>query len=343
MSLPSACVLCVCVCVVRGPPPRARVAPAVRAVLLSYLAPAWRGKTLFFRGLPYPPPASHSLSPPLPSLPSNHTQIQRAGYKEPTPIQAQAWPVALGGADLIAIAKTGSGKTCGFLLPGFMHTMALRKDPRQGGPTMLVLAPTRELAVQIKEEADKFGRSAGVRNTCAYGGAPKGPQLRDFRFGVHLIIATPGRLNDFLEAGAVRLDNTSYLVLDEADRMLDMGFEPQIQRIVRCVPPARQTLFFSATWPREVKAIASQFVRPDAVRVFVGGVEDRLVANKAITQFVDVLNHGGDKLPRLKEILASKAGARVIIFCSTKRMCDQLQFQLGREHRAAAIHGDKRQ
>lgn len=130
-------------------------------------------------------------------------QISRAGFKSPTPIQAMAWPIALSGRDVVAIAKTGSGKTCGFLLPGLMHINAARRDPRSG-PTVLVLAPTRELAMQIKVEADKFGRSSGIRNTCVYGGAPKGGQLRDIQYGVHIIIATPGRLNDFLEARQVR-------------------------------------------------------------------------------------------------------------------------------------------
>lgn len=113
-----------------------------------------------------------------------------------------------------------------------------------------------------------------------YGGAPKGPQLRDIRDGCAIVIATPGRLNDFLEAGLIRLEQVSYLVLDEADRMLDMGFEPQIQRICQRLPMQRQTLFFSATWPKEVKAIAAQFVRNHPVHVFVGGVEEKLVANK---------------------------------------------------------------
>ena len=125
---------------------------------------------------------------------------------------------------------------------------------------------------------------------CVYGGAPKGPQLRDIQYGVHIVIATPGRLNDFLESRQINLQQVSYLVLDEADRMLDMGFEPQIQRIVRTIPPQRQTLFFSATWPKEVKQIASQFVTNHTVHVFVGGVEEKLVANKAITQNVEVRN-----------------------------------------------------
>lgn len=177
---------------------------------------------------------------------------------------------------------------------------------------------------------------------CLYGGAPKGPQAQDLRYGIPLIIATPGRLNDFLESGQVRLHQVSYLVLDEADRMLDMGFEPQIQRIVKTIPRQRQTLFFSATWPKEVKNIASQFVTNRTVHIFVGGVEDRLQANKAITQHVDIVQPF-DKTARLQSILRSKPpGTKIIIFCSTKRMCDQLSRQL-REFGASAIHGDKKQ
>lgn len=268
-------------------------------------------------------------------------EIKRAGFRAPTPIQAQSWPVAMAGRDLVAIAKTGSGKTCGFLLPGMMHIRERRRDPRYG-PVVLVLAPTRELAMQIKEEADKFGVSSGIRNTCVYGGAPKGPQLGSLRRGVEIVIATPGRLNDFLEAGQVNLGQVSYLVLDEADRMLDMGFEPQIQRIVARIPRERQTLFFSATWPREVKSIASQFVTNHPVHVFVGAVEEKLVANKSITQHIIVCG-GHEKMGHLASILRQKMGQKVIIFCSTKRMCDQLAFSIGREYNAAALHGDKRQ
>jgi ATP-dependent RNA helicase DDX5/DBP2 len=269
------------------------------------------------------------------------SEIARAGFSEPTPIQAQSWSVAMSNRDVIAIAKTGSGKTCGYLLPGLMHIKAKPTDPR-AGPTLLVLAPTREPAVQIKDEADKFGRMSRIGNTCLYGGAPKGPQLGDIRRGVHIAIATPGRLNDFLESRQVSLAQVTYLVLDEADRMLDMGFEPQIQKIMSHLPPARQTLFYSATWPREVRAIAEKFVRNSPVQVFIGSA-DSLVANKAITQQVDVCA-GYDKQRRVEAILRSVGrGQKVIIFCSTKRMCDQLSRILEREFGASAIHGDKTQ
>lgn len=252
-------------------------------------------------------------------------------------------PIAMQGRDVVAIAKTGSGKTCAFLLPGLLHIRATRKDPRMG-PTILVLAPTRELAVQIKGEADKFGVRSGVYNTCTYGGAPKGPQLSDIRRGVHIIIATPGRLNDFLEAGHVNLSQVSYLVLDEADRMLDMGFEPQIQSIVARVPRQRQTLFFSATWPREVKSIAAQFVVNQTVHVFLGDVEEKLVANKDITQRL-IFCAQFDKMRQCMDVLRSfPRDYRIIVFCGTKRGCDDLEMMLRRDgFQCAAIHGDKGQ
>jgi ATP-dependent RNA helicase DDX5/DBP2 len=153
--------------------------------------------------------------------------IRAAGFTTPSVIQAQSWPPALKGRDVVGVAKTGSGKTLGFLFPGFLHIAAQagRVNPRNG-PMLLVLAPTRELADQIFQESMKFGRSSGVASTCVYGGAPKGPQLRDLRAGAHVVIATPGRLNDFLEQRSVSLAQVSYLVFDEADRMLDMVPQP---------------------------------------------------------------------------------------------------------------------
>ncbi|OIT30633.1 PREDICTED: ATP-dependent RNA helicase-like protein DB10 [Nicotiana attenuata] len=267
-------------------------------------------------------------------------EIHQAGFPAPSPIQAQSWPIALQGRDIVAVAKTGSGKTLGFLLPGFIHLKRRRNNP-QSGPTILVLSPTRELATQIQDEAVKFGRSSKISCTCLYGGAPKGPQLRDLDRGVDIVVATPGRLNDILEMRRIRLDQISYLVLDEADRMLDMGFEPQIRKIVKEVPTRRQTLMFTATWPKEVRKIAADLL-VNPVQVNIGNV-DELVANKSITQYVEVLSYM-EKQRRLDQILRSQEpGSKIIIFCATKKMCDQLARNLTRPFGAAAIHGDKSQ
>ncbi|KAF8390491.1 hypothetical protein HHK36_025017 [Tetracentron sinense] len=158
--------------------------------------------------------------------------IAKLGFIEPTPIQSQGWPMALKGRDLIGIAETGSGKTLAYLLPALVHVSAQPRLAQGEGPIVLVLAPTRELAVQIQEEAVKFASRSNLRSTCIYGGAPKGPQIRDLQRGVEIVIATPGRLIDMLEAQHTNLRRVTYLVLDEADRMLDMGFEPQIRKIV---------------------------------------------------------------------------------------------------------------
>ena len=180
--------------------------------------------------------------------------FHRQGFEAPTPIQAQTWPIAMGQRDIVSIAKTGSGKTLAFLLPVYK-----KMDARNGGRgantgalNALILAPTRELATQIQEEAEKFGQAAGYYSACAYGGAPKRDQLRSIHDGASLLVATPGRLNDFLDSHQVDISSVFYLVLDEADRMLDMGFEPQIRSIIRRLPRRRQTLMFSATWPEEV-------------------------------------------------------------------------------------------
>ncbi|KAK8710242.1 hypothetical protein V6N13_145576 [Hibiscus sabdariffa] len=267
-------------------------------------------------------------------------EVYSAGFSAPTPIQAQSWPIALQGRDIVAIAKTGSGKTLGYLIPGFMHLKRCHKDPRMG-PTVLVLSPTRELATQIQDEAIKFGKSSRISSTCLYGGAPKGPQLRDIERGVDIVVATPGRLNDILDMRRISLHQVSYLVLDEADRMLDMGFEPQIRKIVKEVPTRRQTLMYTATWPKEVRKIAADLL-VNPIQVNIGNI-DELVANKSITQYVEVLPPM-EKHRRLEQILRSQEpGSKIIVFCSTKKMCDQLARNLSRHFGAAAIHGDKSQ
>ena len=177
--------------------------------------------------------------------------------------------VLAGGNDLISIAKTGSGKTLAFLLPCYrkMDQRGGQNGPHGARIHVLVLAPTRELATQIQEEADKFGRGAGYASAVAYGGAPKRDQLAAMR-NASVLVATPGRLNDFLEGGQVDLSSVFYLVMDEADRMLDMGFEPQIREILKRVPRRRQTLMFSATWPEEVRRLAHDFLtRPVHIQV----------------------------------------------------------------------------
>ncbi|CAM6100426.1 unnamed protein product [Calypogeia fissa] len=267
-------------------------------------------------------------------------ELRTAGFTSPTPIQAQTWPIAMQGRDIVAIAKTGSGKTLGYLVPAFLHLERNRSNSRLG-PTVLVLAPTRELATQIQDEAVKFGRSSRLTSTCVYGGAPKGPQLRDIERGADIVIATPGRLNDFLEVRKVSLRQVTYLVLDEADRMLDMGFEPQIRKIVNEIPARRQTLMYTATWPKEVRKIAGDLL-VNPVQVNIGNT-DELSANKSITQHVEVVPPY-EKQRRLEQILRSQEpGSKIIVFCSTKRMCDQLARTLGRDFGAAAIHGDKSQ
>ncbi|CAH8315862.1 unnamed protein product [Eruca vesicaria subsp. sativa] len=267
-------------------------------------------------------------------------ELYSAGFSAPSPIQAQSWPIAMQNRDIVAVAKTGSGKTLGYLIPGFMHLQRVRNDSRMG-PTILVLSPTRELATQIQAEALKFGKSSRISCACLYGGAPKGPQLKEIERGVDIVIATPGRLNDILEMKRISLHQVSYLVLDEADRMLDMGFEPQIRKIVNEVPTKRQTLMYTATWPKEVRKIASDLLGNPA-QVNIGNV-DELVANKSITQTIEVIPPM-EKQRRLEQILRSQEpGSKIIIFCSTKRMCDTLARNLTRTFGAAAIHGDKSQ
>ncbi|ERN06942.1 DEAD-box ATP-dependent RNA helicase 20 [Amborella trichopoda] len=267
--------------------------------------------------------------------------ITKCGFVQPTPIQSQGWPMALKGRDLIGIAETGSGKTLAYLLPALVHVNAQPRLARGEGPIVLVLAPTRELAVQIQQEAEKFASHSNVRITCIYGGAPKGPQIRDLQKGVQIVIATPGRLIDMLEAHHTNLRRVTYLVLDEADRMLDMGFEPQIRKIVAQIRPDRQTLYWSATWPREVEALARQFLR-NPYKVIIGSAD--LKANQSINQIVEVVGET-EKYPRLIKLLQQiMDGSRILIFMETKKGCDQVTRQLRMDGwPALSIHGDKSQ
>ncbi|KAK7454554.1 ATP-dependent RNA helicase dbp2 [Stygiomarasmius scandens] len=268
--------------------------------------------------------------------------IRAQGFASPTPIQCQAWPMALSGRDVIAIAQTGSGKTISFALPAMLHINAQPLLAPGDGPIALVLAPTRELAVQIQQECTKFGSNSRIRNTAIYGGAPKGPQIRDLQRGVEIVIATPGRLIDMLETNKTNLRRVTYLVMDEADRMLDMGFEPQIRKIVGQIRPDRQTLMFSATWPKDVQKLASDFLK-DMIQVNIGSME--LTANHNIAQIVEVCSdfEKRNKLINHLEKISSE-NAKVLIFVATKRVADDITKYLRQDGwPALAIHGDKEQ
>ncbi|KAG7214525.1 hypothetical protein INR49_023040 [Caranx melampygus] len=269
--------------------------------------------------------------------------LMQQNFKEPTAIQSQGFPVALSGRDMVGIAQTGSGKTLAYLLPAIVHINHQPYLERGDGPICLVLAPTRELAQQVQQVAYDYGKSSRIKSTCVYGGAPKGPQIRDLERGVEICIATPGRLIDFLEVGKTNLRRCTYLVLDEADRMLDMGFEPQIRKIVDQIRPDRQTLMWSATWPKEVRQLAEDFLR-DYVQINIGALE--LSANHNILQIVDVCmeTEKDNKLIQLMEEIMAEKENKTIIFVETKKRCDDLTRRMRRDGwPAMCIHGDKSQ
>lgn len=251
-------------------------------------------------------------------------EVKAQGFPCPTAIQSQGWPMALSGRDVVGIAETGSGKTLTYCLPAIVHINAQPLLSPGDGPIVLVLAPTRELAVQIQQEVAKFGKSSRIRNTCVYGGVPKGQQIRDLSRGVEVCIATPGRLIDMLESGKTNLRRVTYLVLDEADRMLDMGFEPQIRKIIGQIRPDRQTCMWSATWPKDVRQLASDYLH-DYIQVNIGSMD--LSANHRITQIVEIVSEF-DKRDRmtkhLERIMDSDKDAKILLFTGTKRVADEI-------------------
>lgn len=295
--------------------------------------------------------------------------LLRQGFTTPTPIQSQGWPMALSGRDMIGIAETGSGKTLAYILPAIVHINAQATIRPGDGPIALVLAPTRELAMQIQKECEKFGSVSRTRSTCLYGGVPRGQQIRALGRGVEIVIATPGRLIDLLECKATNLTRVTYLVLDEADRMLDLGFEPQIRKILEQIRPDRQTLMWSATWPKEVQRLAHDFMQ-DPIQVNIGSLDAS--ANKNVRQIVRVCSEF-DKRPLLiqtiREILdqyhqknqqnpqgkmitvtseatvsITSAAVKVLVFTATKRTADDVtRFLREGSYAALVIHGDKSQ
>jgi superfamily II DNA/RNA helicase len=223
-------------------------------------------------------------------------------FASPTPIQSVTWPIAQSGHNLVGVAETGSGKTLSFLLPAMNHILNqnARANSREG-PIVLVVAPTRELAMQIHKVASDFAQRLGFRTACLYGGAPRGAQIRQVVYGVEMIVATPGRLLDLVSFGKTNFNRTSFLVLDEADRMLDMGFERDLRKILSQVNPDSQTLMWSATWPKEIVRLAEEFLK-DYVHIKIGKSENGLSVNKRIKQkFIFASNY--DKNAHLDKLI----------------------------------------
>jgi len=290
------------------------------------------------------------------------------GFVTPSPIQAQCWPVLLHSGDdgkrrdIVGIAETGSGKTLAFAMPaltamhkedGMQHKKARGRPPR-----MLVLAPTRELAMQVHTVLDEYGSVVNLKSIVVYGGVPKYEQKDLIRKGVDCVVATPGRLKDLISENAVDLSNVSQLVLDEADRMLDMGFEEDVRFIIgqTKAKEERQTAMFSATWPAVIQKIAFEYL-VNPIRVYVGfesivgsngenSIDDSLSANKRVTQTVEVIEDR-TRDPRLRELLKQyhkKRDNRILIFALYKKEAERLEYQLKRDGwNCTSIHGNKTQ
>ncbi len=260
------------------------------------------------------------------------TSLARAGYERPTPIQQRALPPALAGRDVVGCAATGTGKTAAFVLP-----IVERLEGRRGSRA-LILAPTRELATQIAEHVETFGSSRNVRAAVVIGGVGMQPQVQALREGRQVVVATPGRLNDHLDQGTARLDGIEVLVLDEADRMLDMGFKPQLERILARVPRQRQTMLFSATMAGEVADFASRHLR-EPVRVEV--VRSGTVAERADQRVFFVPNI--EKSALLLALLEEDQDS-TLVFTRTRRRADRVCQVLDRAgHEVARIHADRSQ
>lgn len=267
--------------------------------------------------------------------------IRKSEYSKPTPIQAQGVPIALSGRDIIGIAKTGSGKTAAFLWPLLVHIMAQRELEKGDGPIGLILAPTRELSQQIYHECKRFGKVYNIKTVCAYGGGSMWEQQKACQEGAEIIVATPGRLIDLVKKKATNLRRVTYLVYDEADRMFDMGFEPQVHSIANHVRPDRQTLLFSATFRRKVEKLARDILA-DPIRVVQG---EAGVANEDVTQIVEVLPPGPAKWTWLvKRLVEMTTLGSVLIFVTRKANSEELAANLrSRDFKVGLLHGDMSQ
>ncbi|XP_003791983.2 DEAD box protein 53 [Otolemur garnettii] len=267
--------------------------------------------------------------------------ITSSGFQSPTPIQCQAWPIILQGLDLIGIAQTGTGKTLAYLMPGFIHldSQPIAREQRNG-PGMLVLTPTRELALQVEAECSKY-LYKDLKSVCIYGGKDRDKQIQDVKKGVDIIIATPGRLHDLQMNKMINLRSITYLVLDEADKMLDLGFEPQIMKILLDVRPDRQTVMLSATWPDTIRRLAKSYLK-DPMMVYVGTLD--LVAVHTVTQNI-IITTERKKRALIQEFLDNMSpNDKVLVFVNRKLVADDLSSDFGiLGIPVQSLHGDREQ
>lgn len=263
--------------------------------------------------------------------------LQEEGYTQPTPIQAKAIPSILEGRDLLGTAQTGTGKTAAFAIPILQNLT--EKNLRNNQIKALILTPTRELAIQIEESFNAYGRHLKLRNLVVFGGVKQGAQEASLKRGVDILVATPGRLLDFISQGIISLKNLEIFVLDEADRMLDMGFVHDVKRIIKLLPPKRQTLFFSATFPEEISNLAKSMLT-NPVKVEVAPVSATADTIQQKVYFVEKEN----KLDLLTHILQNDISESVLVFSRTKHGADKIARKL-QSHKisAEAIHGNKSQ
>ena len=265
--------------------------------------------------------------------------VEREGYSQATPIQAQTIPALLKGSDVMGVAQTGTGKTAAFALPLLHRMSATREWAEPHQPMALILAPTRELAVQIHESVKTYGTGLRLRSTVVFGGASIRTQMRALDKGVHILVATPGRLMDLYNQKYVKFDNVSTFILDEADRMLDMGFINDVRKIAGMMPKSRQTVLFSATMPKQVAALAEDLL-DNPVRVSVD--PESTTAEKVVQKIYFLPKDRKRSL--LGDLLKNPKLERVLIFTRTKRGADRVTKFLNQiEIKADAIHGDKKQ
>jgi ATP-dependent RNA helicase RhlE len=264
--------------------------------------------------------------------------LHRLGYRVPTPVQAKAIPLALAGRDVIGSAQTGTGKTAAFGLPMIERLVLNATALKPKLPQSLVLTPTRELALQVHESLIGFSHKTGLRSVAILGGVGMQPQVDALKRGVHIVVATPGRLIDHMEQRNVDLSAIQILTLDEADRMMDMGFLPPLRRILGALPKTRQTLLFSATFPEEIRALAAQFM------INAAQVQAAAPNSAAATVRHRIHRVQRDRKRDLLVHLLRQSGDQALVFCRTKRGSDRLCRHLASSGlRAAAIHGDKSQ